>query len=198
MKKLNICVDIDGTMTDPYCWLDYANRYFNKNVKVEEIRVYEINEVMGVSESDFSEFYGTHGPEMHLNAPLRDNVENVLEQINRNHNIFYVTARDNRMTDATKKWFEANKLPKNKLYMLGSHYKVDKAKELGCDIFIEDRYENAVQLANEGIRVLLIDCNYNRFPLIDGITRVFSWDEILEKIKSITTVDIEDESEEIA
>ena len=198
MKRLNICVDIDGTMTDPYCWLDYANKYFNKNVKVEEIKVYEINEVMGVTKEDFIEFYGIHGPEIHLNAPLRDEVKKVLEQINRKHNIFYVTARDYRMTEATKKWFEVQNLPKAELYMLGSHYKVDKAKELGCDVFIEDRYENAVQLANEGIKVLLIDCNYNRISSVDGITRVFSWNEILKEIDKLTMLDIGDKSEEIA
>ncbi|MFT9498194.1 hypothetical protein [Anaerosolibacter sp.] len=67
--------------------------------------------------------------------------------------------------------------------MLGSHYKVNQAKELGCDIFIEDRYENAIQLALAGFEVLLMDCNYNRLPLIPGITRVYDWKEVYKVIE---------------
>lgn len=199
MKRLNICVDIDGTLTDPYCWLGYANEYFSKDVKVEDIKVYEIEDTMGITREDFEEFYGVHGPEMHLNAPLRDDkVRNALEQLSKSHNIFYVTARDNRMTEATKEWFETNRLPKTKLFMLGSHYKVDKAKELNCDVFIEDRYENAIQLADAGIRVILIDCKYNRFELPKGISRVFSWNEVLEEVNRLLTLGAENKSEETA
>jgi hypothetical protein len=69
--------------------------------------------------------------------------------------------------------------------MLGSHYKVERAKQLECDIFIEDRYENAIQLALEGFQVLLVDCSYNRLPLLPGITRVRDWIEIYEEIETI-------------
>ncbi|MBS3995387.1 MAG: hypothetical protein KGZ33_06290, partial [Alkaliphilus sp.] len=53
-----------------------------------------------------------------------------------------------------------------------------KAKELSCDIFVEDRYENAMELALSGFEVILIDCGYNRKSLMPGITRVFNWREI--------------------
>jgi hypothetical protein len=59
---------------------------------------------------------------------------------------------------------------------------VNKAREVNCDIFIEDRYENAVQLALTGFCVLLIDCEYNRQHTIPGITRVFSWQHIYKEI----------------
>ncbi len=35
MKNLNICIDIDGTITDPYYWLNITNKYFNKNITEE-------------------------------------------------------------------------------------------------------------------------------------------------------------------
>lgn len=30
MNTLNICIDIDGTITKAYDWLDMANKYFKK------------------------------------------------------------------------------------------------------------------------------------------------------------------------
>lgn len=30
MNNLNICIDIDGTITEPYYWLEISNKYFKK------------------------------------------------------------------------------------------------------------------------------------------------------------------------
>ncbi len=45
MDNLNICIDIDGTITEPYYWLEISNKYFKKNIKPEDITVYNIEDV---------------------------------------------------------------------------------------------------------------------------------------------------------
>lgn len=55
---------------------------------------------------------------------------------------------------------------------------MDTAKNLNCDLFIEDSFENAVELSKNGFKVLLVDTNYNRFPLKENIKRVFNWSQI--------------------
>ncbi|CAK7079165.1 MAG: Nucleotidase [Tissierella sp.] len=82
------------------------------------------------------------------------------------------------MKNVTYLWFSHHKIPMNSLTLLGSHDKVGTAKDLSCDIFIEDRYENAIQLAESGFEVLLMDCNYNKGPLPSNVTRVTNWFEI--------------------
>ena len=32
MIKLNICIDIDGTITSPYHFIPYLNELYNKNI----------------------------------------------------------------------------------------------------------------------------------------------------------------------
>lgn len=49
---------------------------------------------------------------------------------------------------------------------------------MDCDIFIEDRYENAIQLSEAGFEVLLIGTNYNNGPINANIHRVKNWYEI--------------------
>ncbi len=180
--KLNICVDIDGTITGAYDWLELANSYFNKNVKPHEVTRYEINEVLNISNDEYLEFYLRYGKELHAAASVRQHARDVLQRLNNEHSIYYVTARDKTMEQVTKKWFMEKDLPKGQLYLLGSHHKVQQAKELDCHIFIEDRHENALELARAGFQVLLMDCNYNRLPLINGITRVSCWQNIYEAI----------------
>ena len=36
MSRLNICVDIDGTITSPYHFIPYLNEIYNKNIKDED------------------------------------------------------------------------------------------------------------------------------------------------------------------
>lgn len=70
------------------------------------------------------------------------------------------------------------------VYLIGSNYKIDKAKELKCDIFIEDNPINATELAKSGIKVLLIDTNYNKETQHENIMRIYNWIDIKRIIES--------------
>jgi len=85
----------------------------------------------------------------------------------------------------THGYLKKNEISYDGLYVLGSPDKVETAKQLNCDIFIEDSYDNALQLSNAGYKVLLIDTNYNRLPLNDNITRVYNWKEIYKIINKL-------------
>ncbi|TJX13588.1 hypothetical protein E9840_08885 [Tissierella creatinini] len=180
--RLNLCIDIDGTITEPYYWLKLANQYFGTNVSPSGITCYEIHKVLNIQIEEYLNFYNQLGERLHLEAEVRQDAGIILKRLEEQHNLHYVTARESKMTHVTKEWIKMHDLPKVGLHILGSHYKVKKAEELECDIFIEDRYENALELALAGFKVLLIDCNYNRSPLIYGITRVYSWIDIYEEI----------------
>ena len=186
MKRLTIGIDIDGTITDPFYWLDLANQYFGTEVRPEEITIYEIGEVLGLKEEEYMKFYEDCKEEIHMKAGVREGAREKLHKIFQEHNAYYITARDQSLYNLTNEWFEKHELPGKNLYTLGSHFKVEKAKELGCDVFIEDRYENAVELAAEGIKVLLMDCSYNREPLIPNMIRVKDWEEVALVIEGLS------------
>jgi uncharacterized HAD superfamily protein len=185
MKILNICIDIDGTITDPYYWLDEANKYFNKNVTTDQVTQYYIHKVMDIDILEYQEFYEKSKIKMHSNQELREDVKKALDKLSFLHNIYFVTAREQSLTLLTHSYLKKNELKYDDLFLLGSHYKVEKAKELACNIFIEDSYENAIQLSNAGFKVLLIDTNYNRRKLNTNITRVYNWKEIYVAINKL-------------
>ncbi|GIM29501.1 nucleotidase [Clostridium polyendosporum] len=185
MQQLNICIDIDGTITDPYYWLDISNKFFNKSISEEQVTEYHCYKVMGVEQEEYREFYENYKFEIHSKQELRENVRDVLEILSINHKIFFITARDSSLSMLTYSYLKTNNISFNDLFLLGSHYKVDKAKELNCSVFIEDNYDNAIQLSENGFKVLLIDTNYNRNPINDRITRVYNWNDIYTFINSM-------------
>lgn len=187
MQQLNICVDIDGTITDPYYWLEISNKFFNKSISEEQVTEYYCYKVMGVEQEQYREFYEKYKFEIHSEQKLRENVKDVLRMLGINHKIFFVTARDSSLNMLTYSYLKRNSIQFNDLFLLGSHYKVDKARELNCSVFIEDNYDNAIQLSENGFKVLLIDTNYNRKPTNDRITRVYNWNEIYTVINNMHT-----------
>lgn len=185
MKNLNICIDIDGTITDAYFWLEEANKYFNKSVTVDQVTEYFIHKVMNVEKLEYENFYEKNKFKIHSKQELREDVKISLKKLSMLHNLYFVTARDKSLTMLTHSYLKKNELYYDELFVLGSHYKVEKAKELNCNIFIEDSYDNAMQLSKAGFKVLLMDTNYNRGKLNENIIRVYNWKEIYEKINKL-------------
>lgn len=179
MKTLNICIDIDGTITDPYFWLNSANTYFNKNLTVDEITQYDISKAMGIPKSEYIDFYNKNKFKLHgKEENIRKDAKKVIQKLIEEHNIYFVTARDKDLEILTHQYLKKNCIPYDNVFVLGTTYKVDMAQKLSCDIFIEDSYENSLQLSQNGFKVLLINTNYNQMQLNENITRVFNWEQI--------------------
>src|SRR3712207_9366101 len=89
--KLNICVDIDGTITDPYYWLKYVNPYFHTNLRSEDIVKFDICRILNIDDETYNEFYDELGEQIHLDNIPRDFAVQVLNKLAEEHNIYYIT-----------------------------------------------------------------------------------------------------------
>lgn len=182
MQRLSLCIDIDGTVTDPYYWIPRANKYFKRNVRPEDVIYYKMHEVLGIEENEYDEFYSIYGTMLHKEAEIRSGVREVISDLYKTHYVHFVTAREEAMEFVSLDWLNKHRIPYDTISLLGTPDKVQRAGELESDIFIEDCYENALQLAGAGFEVLLIDCSYNQGPILPNITRVYHWHQIKEII----------------
>lgn len=90
----------------------------------------------------------------------------------------YITSRS-IPKEWTEQWIADNGFPTMPVYCVGfNHSKVDVAKESGIDIFVDDRYENFVELNNAGICTFLMDAAHNRRYDV-GYRRVHSLKELV-------------------
>lgn len=185
MSNLNICIDIDGTITSPYHFISYLNEMCNKNIKEKDITTVYWSKLYDEDSDKLMKRFHDKYMYSYDEAELVENALEVLEDLYRHNNLYFVTARGEELKDITLNWLKKKELSKIHIYMLGSDYKIDKAKELNCDIFIEDNPLNAMQLAQCGIKVLLIDTNYNKDIYHENITRVKDWKQIKEIINNI-------------
>lgn len=90
----------------------------------------------------------------------------------------YITARSIN-PEITQVWLDKYEFPKAKLYCVGiGESKVEIAKQSGIDIFIDDSYENFVELNNAGVFTYLYDASYNRKYNV-GFRRIHSLKELV-------------------
>lgn len=74
----------------------------------------------------------------------------------------YITSRG-VPSEWTEEWLQRNGFPAVPVYTVGlGESKVEIAKQSGIDIFVDDRFENFVELNNAGICTFLMDANHNK------------------------------------
>jgi len=90
----------------------------------------------------------------------------------------YITSRS-IPKEWTEEWLDKNGFPTMPVYSVGlGESKVEVAKKSGIDIFVDDRYENFVELNNGGICTYLFDAPHNqRYDV--GYKRIKSLKELL-------------------
>ena len=84
--------------------------------------------------------------------------------------------------EITKTTFEKYNIPYDKIIM-NVDSKLEFCKQNNVEIFIDDSFETCKKLQENGIKFYLMNSKMNQFVDNDNIERVFSWNEIYEKIR---------------
>lgn len=93
----------------------------------------------------------------YLNLPVRTKPEDIPFEPH-----CYITSRPVPV-ELTKQWLESKGFPCAPVYTIDmNHSKVEVAKESGIEIYVDDRYENFVELNNAGICTFLFDSSHNQ------------------------------------
>lgn len=135
-----------------------------------------------------ADFY--QSDEHYVALPIPGAIEG-LHELKKKNTLVAVSARPEAVRGLTVDWLCRNGAINvfDAIHFLGHHHepgerKVSKAeicKEVGIEIFIDDSLVHATTIAWSGVPVLLLDTPWNQAIVPDLVTRVYSWDEILEK-----------------
>ena len=115
--------------------------------------------------------------EFYLNIPRKINPEDIPFEPH-----CYITSRSIPTEDMTKKWIEKNGFPCSPVYTVPhGASKIQVAKDSGIDIFVDDKFDNFVELNNAGICCYLFDAPHNQRYNV-GFKRIKSLGEIFNKV----------------
>lgn len=90
----------------------------------------------------------------------------------------YITSRPVN-SDISMQWLDKNGYPHRPVYTVGlGQSKVDVIHESGCEIFVDDRFENFVELNRAGVCCFLFDAPHNKKYNV-GYKRIKSLKELV-------------------
>jgi 5'(3')-deoxyribonucleotidase len=159
------------------------NKKLNSNVPLENFRALkslEIHEAFGLSAQQGGEMWNSLLEEIYYTncRPFPHSVETLKRLVDLGHEVFYITARESKHQDATKKWLIENGFPvKDNHFFCGMRdvEKLNIITELQLDYYFDDKpavLENMLELP---IKIYAKDNSYNKQIELPRIT---CWSEL--------------------
>lgn len=190
MEKIGI--DLDEVVVDfVSSFLNFYNQKYKKNISINDLKSYDLSEVgigknIETSKKFVDEFF--HNEESDR-LSLVDGVRSAIIKLSLDHQLYIITARSIKYQEKTKRFIQKyfSKTPfeiihSGDVYKEQGRTKADICNELDLIYFIEDHLKYAFQCSGISTRVFLLDKPWNQGAVNGNITRVKSWEEILEKI----------------
>ena len=189
---MKIGIDIDGVLIDLENFLrNYATKYNYENEIKNEIKVgfYEEGKVFGWTQEQVLDFWEKYLVYYVTKYPTREFAKDIIKKLKETNEIYIITARNEwglpkeyvgRMQELTKKWLAENEIEYDKIIFSGEE-KLTICIKNQIDIMIDDSPYVLEEITPE-IQALCFDESYNKNV---KATRVYSWYDILEKIRNI-------------
>jgi uncharacterized HAD superfamily protein len=190
-----IAIDIDEVLADTLNHFIFLyNQKFKTSFKRDDFYTFNWWEVLGLTKEEFKKvFTQIVGQGFFSELATIAGAKEGVKRLQKKHELAVVTSRPRIVSAATKAWLDKHfpdvfsKVYFTREVILGPNIK-DKdeiCQEIGADLIIEDEFEFAEDCAQENILVLLFDNPWNReFKIPSYMTRVYSWENILNKINT--------------
>lgn len=187
-QKPRFGIDIDGTVTTPDTLIPHINKRYNTNIVLDDVIEYDFLSAFSkpIDREEFSKWFKENEPYMYSVSEIAQGAKQILTEWQHRYELYYISARGQNVSDITLKWFKKHNIPYHRIELIGSHDKLNIAKQHKVDAFFEDKHDNAVKLAEElKIPVFLFDAPYNRKSVPTNVIRVKSWEEANRYIKKL-------------
>lgn len=190
VKKIGI--DIDEVVVEfMKHFIDYWNLEKGTSFRVEDLETYHLWEtpVHLSKEESMREVLKFQMSPLFEQTSFVEGVFESIRELAKIHKIFFVTARPKEIRGETENMLNENLSGVDfNIFFSGDVYGGKSKSEIcidcGADILIEDNYHYAVDCAEKGIKVFLLDKPWNRNCDNNlNIKRVSGWKEIVTDLK---------------
>ncbi len=172
-------------------FLDYSNNKNKTSFTLEDINNYYLwkTKIHSSKEESISEIMAFQQSEHFEKIDLIDGVKEVLEVLYEKHTLYFITSRPQEFKEDTKRFF-AKYFPNQNFEIIhsedmqGGKTKSEICEELGIEIMVEDNADYALNCAEKGIKVFLIDKPWNKkHSEHENIIKIKELNEFLKHLK---------------
>lgn len=192
---MRIGIDIDGVLMDIERFIiDYGTKFCMENNLPINIKIGEYDEckMLNIEQEQAIKFWNEYLVYYATEYSPREFAPEIIKRLKEEgHEIYIVTGRNDyglpkeyvgKMKEITEKWLKDNNIYYDKIiFTEGS--KLPYCVGNYIETMIED-WDKVAKDVSTKIPVLCFDCKYNESLEGENITRVYSWNDIYQKINS--------------
>ena len=195
-QRKRIGIDFDDVLMEFnmfFCL--YNNMLYGTNKTKQDITTYDLGKVWNCSQEEaMRRVMNFFQSSYHANAQPLPYSREVVARLVKHHDLVIITSRPEGVRAETVAWLETHfKGLFSEVCFTGSFTnqpgikktKAEACKELNIDMCIEDAPEHALNMAGQGIPVLMIDAPWNTDVSGPNITRVSGWMEIEQVLQLV-------------
>jgi uncharacterized protein len=197
-KRIKIGIDIDDVLIHSLeSFLYFFNKKYNTDIKKTEcVSNKRFHECLNISKEKLLLLYSEYEKlEMPMEVRKIEGAEKALNKIKTECDFILITARPKKIKKKTYEILNKHYPEHNfKVFFTKDNLEKKGKGEIcireGVSLMIDDDWKNALDCAKKEIKVFLLDNPWNRGVVHENIIRVYSWDEILEKINTLNNLKI--------
>jgi uncharacterized HAD superfamily protein len=178
---MRIGIDLDGTIFATYEKM--AEVFYLETGKIMDLSTIGSGETMIPSELQWLKKY-FEKPES-LNVPPYPNAIRILKELEKRHELYFVTARRKETEKDTRRIMKSYGFSKN-IFIVSRDNKVETYTLLKLDLIIEDELYVALPLLQSKTKVILFDRPWNQMEITyQGFRRIKQWSEVYQAMKEL-------------
>lgn len=193
---MNIGIDIDDTISDTFEVQFNQAQYYTINTLKRDGKIRELTNINShfynrylhdwSQEEEMNFFTQYYKEGLEKIRPKMYAVETIKKLKEEGNKIILITARFDwanvNVEEVTLKWLKDNNIEYDKLIINA----LDKSKiaiDNKIDVFLDDSFENCINVSRCNIKTYIMDSRVNRTLNDDKVERVYSWPHFYQKIK---------------
>jgi 5'(3')-deoxyribonucleotidase len=190
---MKIGIDLDEVLVDFLpAFIEYHNATYHTSLKRDDFFSYQYYEVFGGTlEETMRKVYDFHQTPYFKNMKPIAGTQEAISLLKEGNELFIITSRQDSVKEITIQWINEY-FPNsfNDIILTNNHsFSGDvKTKREYCDLLkidalIDDQVYYALECLAPNRKIFLLDCPWNQSAeLPPGISRVYSWQEIIDCI----------------
>lgn len=184
---MKIAVDIDDTILKFYSvFADFCNKEYGADLKETQIGL-DFFASLNSKEEVISALKRFIDEGHAYNLKFLEDFQEIFSYLNNEYELVFITSRSYDLREKTKRFLQAHLQGfKSEIYYTQDYPLKRKSfvcRKFDVDILIDDDKTNALDCANNSLKVLLLDKSWNKNVVHENIIRCNDWKEILEEIQ---------------
>ena len=188
---MKIGIDFDDCIADlAPVLIDYYNKIDGTSHKIGDVVSWDLDGLWKMDRKSAQErCFNFYPQEEGIEIPPVHGTVEAIQKLRKNNELIIITGRPEATLDFVTEWLKNHSIDLFDKIIFSNQFNGEKrgkaeiCRDEEVDVFIDDNFQNILEVSKEKIKCFLMDAPWNQGLVPEYATRVKGWGEVVEGIK---------------